>query len=290
MVAFDNTTLEEIAALICGDKLAEKYCDEEEHTNCPFYRKGSDLPIFFENAGLECPDFENASRKPWTLSCLKYYNTNSQMENVLLRLADPKEYRDTRKTQTVVNELNKILELEGLSIRFDGIKPIFTDIEPQMPVEEPNEDDLFKLDFDQIILDKNLSLVLNSRWNEIGRCMNSEAFLSSIILMGSILEGVLLSVVENNPKEVNLSKSAPKDKSGQILRFKNWTLNDLINVTHDCGWIGKDVKDFNDKLRDYRNLVHPRKQRDEDFFPDEDTCNICLQVVIAALNDLKDNF
>jgi hypothetical protein len=290
MIVFDNKTLEEIAALICGDRLTEKYCDEEEQFNCPFYRKGSELPIFFENAGLKCPDFGNASRKPWTLSCLKYYNTNSQMENVLLRLADPKEYGDKSKTQIVVKELNKILELEGLSIRFNGIKPIIADIEPQILVEELNGNyNLLKLDFDQIIPDKNLSLVLNSRWNEIGRCMNSEAFLSSIILMGSILEGVLLSVVESNIKESNLSKSAPKDESGQILRFKNWTLNDLINVTHDCGWIGKDVKDFNDKLRDYRNLVHPRKQRDEDFFPDEDTCKICLSVVLAALNDLKDN-
>lgn len=290
MITFDNKTLEEIAALICGDKLAEKYCDEDEEYNCSFYRKGSDLPVFFENAGLKCPNFENDSRKPWTLSCLKKYNVNSQMENVLLRLADPKEYGDTRKTQTVVKELNKIIELEGLNIKFQGIKPIIMDIEPQISVEEPNGNyNLLRLDFNQIIPDENLSLVLNSRWNEIERCMNSEAFLSSIILMGSILEGVLLSVVENNPKEVNLSKSAPKDKSGQILRFKNWTLNDLINVTHDCGWIGKDVKDFNDKLRDYRNLVHPRKQRDENFFPDEDTCSICLEVVRAALNDLKNN-
>lgn len=291
MITFDNKTLEEIADLICGDKLAAKHCDYEEHKNCPFYRKGSDLPIFFEDAGLKCPSFGNDSRKWWTLSCLKEYNANSQMMPVLLRLANPKEYRTKTNTQIVVKELNRLLELEGLMIKFDGIKPIIVGIEPQIPIEDPTvKYTLLKPDFNLSIPDKSLSLVLNSRWDELERCMNSRSFLSSIILMGSILEGSLLSVVENNPKDANLSKAAPKDKSGQILSFKSWTLNDLINVTHDCGWIGKDVKDFNDKLRDYRNLVHPRKQRDEYFFPDEDTCNICLQVVIAALNDLKNNF
>lgn len=290
MITFDNKTLEDIADIICGDKLAAKYCVEGEYNNCPFYRKGSDLPIFFEDAGLECPSFGNESRKWWTLSCLKDYNANSQMKPVLLRLANPKEYRTKTNTQIVVKELNRLIELEGLMIKFDGIKPIIVSIEPQIPIEEPEVNyTLLKPNFNLSVPDKNLSLVLNSRWDELEKCMNSKSFLCSIILMGSILEGALLSVVENNPKNANLSKLAPKDKSGQTLRFKNWTLNDLINVTHDCGWIGKDVKDFNDKLRDYRNLVHPRKQRDENFFPDEGTCKICLEVVRAALNDLKEN-
>jgi hypothetical protein len=75
-------------------------------------------------------------------------------------------------------------------------------------------------------------------------------------------------------------------KKGKVKPIDKWTLYDLIRVAHDCNWLDKDIKDFNHNLRDYRNLVHPRKQREEEFYPDEDTCKICLEVVKAALNDI----
>jgi len=120
--------------------------------------------------------------------------------------------------------------------------------------------------------DPQLLKVLELRWKEIEICSSYGAYLSTIILLGSILEGLLLSIVEKNPKAANTSNYSPKDSKGKTLSFKRWTLNDLINVTHDCGRIDKDIKDFNSSLRDYRNLVHPRKQRDENVFPDEDMC------------------
>jgi hypothetical protein len=74
--------------------------------------------------------------------------------------------------------------------------------------------------------------------------------------------------------------------SGRTLEFSQWSLSDLINVSYERLWIQQDIRDFSHVLRDYRNLVHPAKQRQSGFLPDKDTCSICWEVVRAALNDL----
>jgi hypothetical protein len=140
-------------------------------------------------------------------------------------------------------------------------------------------------DFDLITQDSALTEILTSRWWEIQKCLNSEAYLSAIILMGSLLEGVLLAVVHKNPKQANQANASPKNEHGKAEPFHKWSLNDLIAVSHECGWIEQDVKDFSIVLRDYRNMVHPWHQRAKGFHPDKDTARICWEVVNAALND-----
>ena len=289
MKILDNKTLDRIADIICGDKLLDKYCDGYEG-NCAYYRKGYQLSEFFQDAGLHCEDHDGSTRKWWTVDRLKEYNDNySEIEKILLRLASPKEYGDKKVADNIIKELNDIIYGEDLKIRLQGSKPEITVLDLSNEEKKDNKT-IEKVQFSNLITDDpNLLIVLESRWNEIEVCISNEAYLSTIILLGSILEGVLLFAVEKNPKNANQANSAPKDKLGNILRFKDWNLINLINVTHQCKWIDKDIKDFNSSLRDYRNLVHPRKQRDEDVFPDYDTCRICLEVVRAAINDLNNN-
>ena len=80
----DYKTLEAIAELICGEG--------------DYYRTGRELPIFFRNAGLECPDHDGTTRKWWTLERLEEYNKNpDEIKKVILRLANPKEcHRETK--------------------------------------------------------------------------------------------------------------------------------------------------------------------------------------------------
>lgn len=289
-MVLDNKTLDKLADLICGDGLAAELCDEDD-SECPCYRKGRELPTFFNDAGLECPPFQNDTRKWWTLARLEEYNKDPKsMEKVLLRLSHPKEYYNQRIHGEVLKSLNELLALDGCKIILNGTEPELVYVNSYMPENVVKND--YKIDiinFDQIVYNQLLCSILEIRWKEIETCISHGAYLASIILMGSILEGILLDFVENNPKDANKSKFAPKYSSGKNKSFKDWTLNDLINVSHECGWMDKDIKDFNSALRDYRNLVHPRKQRDDAIFPDNDTSNICLHVVYAALNDLKDN-
>jgi hypothetical protein len=103
--------------------------------------------------------------------------------------------------------------------------------------------------------------------------------------MGSLLEGLFLGLMLNNPKFANSAVSAPK-KDGKVRGFENWTLKDMIDVAHELKWIQLDVKRFSQSLREFRNLIHPYEQRLNNTYPDIDTCNISWLVVQAACNDI----
>ena len=63
--------------------------------------------------------------------------------------------------------------------------------------------------------------------------------------MGSMLEGLLLGICQRNPAVANKCPSAPKDaKLGKIKHFADWKLAEMIDVAHQVGWIGIDVKKF----------------------------------------------
>ena len=274
MKPLDNTTLEAIAELICGD-------------NGPYYRKGRELPVFFENAGLRCPPHDGSTRKWWTLERLKEYNKDpSVMEKIIKRLANPKEYAgDPEITEEVISRLNQILNVEGIKVELQGVNPIIREITPTLAKKKSAVIPPIP-DFSVIIDDAVLNKILKDRWNETIKCIEGEAYLAAIIMMGSILEGVLFSVILKYPEEANRAKSAPKDKEGKVKKFWEWSLSNMINVAYELGWIERDVRQFSHTLRDYRNMVHPWHQKAKDEVPDEDTCKICWQVVVAAINDL----
>ena len=141
-------------------------------------------------------------------------------------------------------------------------------------------------DFTQIVQDAELADILAKRWVESERAFAGQSYLSTIVLLGSLLEGILFDKVQQNPKPANQASSSPKHK-GAVLPFDQWTLENLIAVAHECGWIDKDVRDFSVVVRDYRNLVHPRHQRALGVFPDVGTCKVAREVVAAAIEDLQ---
>ena len=140
--------------------------------------------------------------------------------------------------------------------------------------------------FASIVKDEELAALLESRWVECENSFRANAYLSSIILLGSILEGVLLHKIKNNPEEANRAMSAPKWK-GKPKRFSEWKLNDMITVARELGWLDKDIYGASDALRKYRNLIHPREQMRSGIYPDEGTYSISKPVVLAALDDLE---
>lgn len=140
-------------------------------------------------------------------------------------------------------------------------------------------------DFKSVVSDLELAHILSIRWDESYLAYYAGAYLSTIIMLGSVLEGVLLDRIEQNPKQANQAKSAPS-RQGKVLGFHDWTLANLIEVAHECGWLDRDVREFSAALRDYRNLVHPSEQRKRGFAPDSGTCNVARAVIVAAIEDL----
>jgi hypothetical protein len=179
--------------------------------------------------------------------------------------------------------------IEGMKVELDGVTPRLKEITPQFS-EVEKKDELKPLpppDFLNLKLEVGLGEILSDRWNETQKCLDAGGYLAATILMGSLLEGILLAVLQKYPREVNTSKVAPRDpKTGKIKYFAEWSLFDMINVSHDLGWLDLDVKKFSHSLREFRNLIHPYQQMVLKTFPDKDTCEISWLVVQAATNDL----
>lgn len=118
MKKLDAAVLEGLAAIICG--VGETY------------RKGWELTRFFQNIDERFPKHDGSTRMWWTLELLKKSNREDAetqglpiLEPVILRLADPREYRANWNTaQTVRQELNKLLALDNLEVVMEGTRPV----------------------------------------------------------------------------------------------------------------------------------------------------------------------
>ena len=276
------------------ESLAEMICVEGPGFKVPGpYRSMGEIRKFFRNAGVQARG-TSETRKWFTLEALQNINGMVELEQVILRLASPHEYRNDSKTlHEVMKKLNQVLLIEGLKVALDGITPKIE--RTKATVASPTDEDkpVEPFNFSTKIADSKLARILDLRWKEAQQCIHSESYLSAVVMMGSILEGVLMDKAAAHSADANRARSAPKNgKTGKPKPIGDWGLSSLIDVAHEVGWIKGDRKRFSAALRDSRNIVHPYQQRVCDEFPDKRTCKICWQVVRAAIADLfgEDNF
>lgn len=138
-------------------------------------------------------------------------------------------------------------------------------------------------------LEGPVSSVMEERIKEIEKCYKAEIHLAAIILAGSTLEGILLGVASQHPKQFNTSAQSPKDKNGKTKPFHEWSLSAFIDVALDVGLLRVDTHKFSHALRCFRNYVHPHEQMASGFSPRQQTAKICLQVLKAAIHDIHEN-
>lgn len=140
--------------------------------------------------------------------------------------------------------------------------------------------------FKNLISDNGYVSIMEERWRESERTQRAEAWLATIVMLGSILEGILLYKIQNNKEQSNRTYKTVKNVSTAKL-YKDWTLDDMINVCHKCGWISRDAKGFSDGVKEYRNFVHPWKQLENNLdMPTEKTCRLSRNVIEDVLDDL----
>lgn len=285
MKRLDDSTLEAIAETVCG--AGQGAGGGTTYGSPSPYRTKSEIHSFFQRAGVQ-PQGTSSTRKWFVLESLQAVNGTPDLESVLKRLASPKEYRgDATVTHAVTSHLNQILQVEGLELELAGVEPQIRERRAAASVSKPKDTPIeAPPDFGRLVQDSSLADILTSRWAEAQRCFRADAYLSAVIMMGSILEGVLLHKVEQNVGTANQAKAAPRDRTGAVRKISDWSLSDLIDVAHEVGWLQGDVTRFSHALRKSRNIVHPYVQRDEQERPDGDTCRICWQVVRAAVDDL----
>lgn len=119
-------------------------------------------------------------------------------------------------------------------------------------------------DFGPLAADPQMQAVLSRRWEECTRCLEARAPLAATVMMGGLLEALFVSRANKLRDKSALfrSKVAPIDaKTKKPLDLRQWTLAPYIDVGHDLKWISRSAKDVATILRDYRNYVHPEKER-----------------------------
>ncbi|MFD8391630.1 hypothetical protein ACFV2N_21155 [Streptomyces sp. NPDC059680] len=264
----DANTLEELARVICGD----------EHL---YYRKGYEIARFLEHAGWQrVPEYDGEYRREWTLARLTERREDpTELEKVLLRLADPREYLDEPdQLPAVISAVNAFLIHEGARLENPGGRPRLVACDPSLAHPGSQGSVELRAAMTDLISDQTMAGLLQHRLDEARTCYANGAHVAAIIMLGSLLEGVLVHVVQERDASLLGNKSPD-----------HVNLDTLIKTCHDADWIGADVERFCHELRKYRNFVHPRAEIREAHTPDRDTLDMCWPVVNAVLNDLADS-
>lgn len=247
-------------------------------------------------------DYSNATFAEFFRECVQVdiyadkYSFNGDSKANRLRA-----FWEIEADQTIAKVLEALLEVwcyenptpdKPFQVRYEKAVEIVHRLQGKNSSPEPDENTFLNqrfdhLDVSKIGLDVSLLPVIRNRLQEVQKCMSSGAPLSVIFLSGSILEGILLSIASQQPKDFNQAKSAPKNKEGKVRQFPEWSLAQLIDVAYECGFLKLDVKKFSHELRDFRNYIHPFQQACSGFQPTTHTAEICLQVLRAAIADLS---
>jgi hypothetical protein len=126
-----------------------------------------------------------------------------------------------------------------------------------------NTDDLAP-DFSPLAGNQEMRDILTRRWHECCKCVNADAHLAAIVMMGGLLEALFVARANKMPVKDTLinASSAPKDKTtGKTLNYQEWMLDSYIKVAYELHWITESAKDIADVLKEYRNYIHPEKER-----------------------------
>jgi hypothetical protein len=125
-----------------------------------------------------------------------------------------------------------------------------------------NTDDLAP-DFSPLAGNQEMRDILTRRWHECAKCVKADAHLAAIVMMGGLLEALFVARANQMADKAPLTNAAnaPKDKAtGKTINYQDWMLDSYIKVGCELKWITESAKDVADKLKEYRNFVHPAKE------------------------------
>lgn len=261
------------------------------------YRSGPQLVSFFNNFGFN-DEYRQGfpSRWAYTQEKLEKINGTPELDKCIKTVFNPINFiEDPTQLQELIDAFNKYLAFDGWMIIRQGKdilikKANFDESAFSESVGEITEQEFLAKDFgtiewNQLYIENALLPVIKQRVAEISTCLKNNAALSVIFLCGSTLEGLLLNVVREHPREFNTSASAPQ-KDQKVKPLQEWTLDNLINVAYEVGFIDLDVKKFSHVLRDFRNCIHPYEQMARNFNPTIETAKISAQVLKAAISQI----
>jgi hypothetical protein len=156
------------------------------------------------------------------------------------------------------------------------------------PAAASNTDDLAP-DFSPLAGNEEMRGILTRRWHECRKCVGADAHLAAIVMMGGLLEALFVARANKMPDKSPLvnATSAPKDKAtGKALNYQEWMLDSYIKVARELNWITESARGAADILKEYRNYVHPEKERRHGVVLDLNDSSMLWQVTKALVRQL----
>ncbi len=181
-----------------------------------------------------------------------------------------KVYQYERASQNKLVNESQLTAAQAAVARLTGQKTKPADTDKEFIDREYKD-----ISFNRLNLESSLVPILESRFSEACHCLDN-APLATIFMCGSILEGLLLGLAQQNPKAFNQAKGGNK-------QFADWKLSEFIDVAYKLGYLDEDIKKHSHSLRDFRNYIHPHVQMHSRFAPDVETAKISMQVLKAAV-------
>ncbi|MDO9368338.1 MAG: hypothetical protein Q7T68_07195 [Sphingopyxis sp.] len=160
----------------------------------------------------------------------------------------------------------------AIEIRFiETLRELGLDDFAELKISDPTEYDRRReigrlATFEKDNSKKSVSSLIGSFEREAYICAEAEAFYAACVMLGSATEARLLDACLNRSGEVALALSAlPKEQQPKQNNPLNWSLENLVNVSSQAGWIGAieddsiviSVSGWLSSLRETRNLLHP---------------------------------
>lgn len=143
-------------------------------------------------------------------------------------------------------------------------KAALIELRGQAVIGDDDPSDSVAPDFSPLATDVAMQNILTRRWNECRRCIVAQAPLAAIVMMGGLLEALFVARANRLVDKSALfkAKATPIDpKTKKPADLRDWTLRSYLDVGQELGWITRSAKDVAAVLRDYRNYVHPEKER-----------------------------
>ena len=261
------------------------------------YRSGPKLVQFFNQLGFKDIYAQGfPSRWVFTDDRLAKINNTPALDQCIKNVFSPANF--IGKIQALddnLKEFNLYLIFDKWRVIRDGAEITFKRLDKiELDESKKSESEFLSREFTNVSM-QGLGLegpvvsVLEHRTKEIEKCFSAASPLAVILLAGSTLEGILLGLATQFPKQFNSASASPKDGSGKVKQFQDWSLSSFIDVARELSLIQHDTHKFSHSLRDFRNYIHPFEQMASGFTPRENTAKICLHVLKAAIHEMRES-
>lgn len=132
------------------------------------------------------------------------------------------------------------------------------------------------------VADIKLQTIIDRDYAELQRVGAVSVVKSRFILAGGLIEALLLDALQRNEAQARNAKSAERKP------LDEWSLGSLIDVAVELGLVGAGAQSFGHAVREYRNLVHPGKEKRSKYAVAPEEADIAEKVLDIVIRDLRD--